>query len=246
VSVQPIAALAEIQRAKQAVRERVWERLDRERAALAPGAAGRIPNFREAEVAADRLAALPLWQAAMTVKANPDKAQRAVRARALADGKQLYMAVPRLADIRPFIAVDPANLTVTPWDAASKEGAARWGRKVSVSELRPVDLVVCGSVVVNRDGARIGKGGGFSDIEVALLLEAGLLQPTTLLATTVHSLQVVGEQLPETTHDFRVDLVVTPEEVIWCPSRPRPPGILWEHLDQDKLAAVPVLETLRP
>jgi hypothetical protein len=36
--------------------------------------------------------------AARVVKANPDKAQRAVRARVLTEGKVLYMAVPRLDD----------------------------------------------------------------------------------------------------------------------------------------------------
>jgi hypothetical protein len=73
-----------------------------------------------------------------------------------------------------------------------------------------VDLVVCGSVAVNREGARIGKGGGFSDLEVAFLLEAGAIRPDTVLATTVHALQVVDEPLPETIYDFRVDLIVTP------------------------------------
>jgi hypothetical protein len=67
--------------------------------------AGKIPNFLGAEAAADRLAALPAWAAAHVVKANPDTAQRAVRARALTDGKVLCMAVPRLADELPFYLV---------------------------------------------------------------------------------------------------------------------------------------------
>jgi 5-formyltetrahydrofolate cyclo-ligase len=53
-------------------------------------------------------------------------------------------------------------------------------------------------VAVNRQGARIGKGGGFSDLEVAFLVEAGVIRPDTVLATTVHPLQVVDESLPET------------------------------------------------
>jgi hypothetical protein len=61
-----------------------------------------------------------------------------------------------------------------------------------VAELPPVDLVVCGSVAVNRQGARVGKGGGFSDLEFALLVEAGLIGEDTLLATTVHTLQVLS------------------------------------------------------
>jgi 5-formyltetrahydrofolate cyclo-ligase len=97
---------------------------------------------------------------------------------------------------------------------------------------------------VNHQGARIGKGGGFSDLEVAFLVEAGVIRPDTVLATTVHPLQVVNEPLPETVHDFRVDLIVTPDETIHCNDPHRPPGILWKHLDQDKIAEVPALAAL--
>jgi hypothetical protein len=55
---------------------------------------------------------------------------------------------------------------------------------------------------------------------------------------------VVEESLPETIHDFRVDLIVTPDEAIWCTEPHRPPGILWEHLHQDKIAEVPALAAL--
>jgi hypothetical protein len=75
-----------------------------------------------------------------------------------------------------------------------RRGAARAGRKLAASEL---PSVVCGSVAVNRQGARIGKGGGFSDLEVAFLVEAGLIRPDTVLATTVHPLQVVNKPLPK-------------------------------------------------
>jgi 5-formyltetrahydrofolate cyclo-ligase len=234
-----------IERAKHEVRHHIWALLEREGAAVPPGTVvGKIPNFLGAEAAAQQLAALPVWQRAQVVKANPDKAQRAVRATALAEGKLLYMAVPRLADELPFYLLERERLTIPAWEAATKEGAARVGRKVAASQLRPVDLVICGSVVVNREGARVGKGGGFSDLEVAFLVEAGVLGPDTLLATTVHRLQVVDKPLPETIHDFRVDLIVTPDEVIWCGQPRRPPGILWEHLRQEKIAAIPVLEAL--
>jgi hypothetical protein len=78
--------------------------------------------------------------AARVVKANPDAPQLPVRARALADGKLLYMAVPRLADERPFILLDPARLDVPPRRAASITGSARAGRRIGVAELQPVDL----------------------------------------------------------------------------------------------------------
>jgi hypothetical protein len=44
--------LEEAARAKQAVRERVWALLERQRAARFPGATGRIPNFAGAPAVA--------------------------------------------------------------------------------------------------------------------------------------------------------------------------------------------------
>jgi 5-formyltetrahydrofolate cyclo-ligase len=41
-----------------------------------------------------------------------------------------------------------------------------------------------------------------------------------------------------------VDLIVTPDEAIWCAKPHRPPGIRWEHLDPDKIAEVPALAAL--
>jgi 5-formyltetrahydrofolate cyclo-ligase len=198
------AGLEEAARAKQAVRERVWALLERERAARFPGATGRIPNFAGAPAAAARLASLAAWRAARVVKSNPDAPQLPVRTRALADGKLLYMAVPRLVEERPFILLDPGRLEVPPRRAASITGSARAGRRIGVAELRPVDLVVCGSVAVNRQGARVGKGGGFSDLEFA------------------------------------------GEEVITCRRSRRPQGILWDHLDAAKIAAIPVLAAQLP
>jgi 5-formyltetrahydrofolate cyclo-ligase len=231
-------------RAKQAVRERIWTLLEQQRVARFSGATGRVPNFAGAEAAAERLASLPEWRAAQVVKANPDASQLPVRARALADGKLVEMAVPRLRAERPFIVLDPRCLDLPPRRAASIGGAARIGRPAGVDELRPVELVVCGSVAVNRQGARVGKGGGYSDLEFGLLAQAGLVGQDTVLATTVHPLQVVRRALPETAHDFRLDLIVAVDQVIRCRRGHRPPGILWDHLDQAKIASIPSLAAL--
>ena len=89
--------------AKGAVRERVWTALERERAARFPGARGRIPNFVGAEQAARRLAETEEWRAARVLKCNPDAPQLPVRRLALAEGKVVYMAVPRLREPKPFL-----------------------------------------------------------------------------------------------------------------------------------------------
>jgi 5-formyltetrahydrofolate cyclo-ligase len=225
---------------KHQIRQRMWDLLERERA-VEPGVHGYIPAFEGAEAAADRLASLPVWQAARVVKSVPDRAQQPVRERALLDGKLLYMAVPMLADERPFYLLDPRRIAVTAAEAASRTTAANVAPKVGVEEMQPVDVVVCGSVAVNRDGVRLGKGAGYSDIEVALLQEAGLISPSTVIVTTVHPMQVVDGPLPETGHDFSVDLIVTPDEVIECGPPRRPSGLYWDHLTEEKVASIPIL-----
>ena len=60
-----------------------------------------------------------------------------------------------------------------------------------------------------------------------------------MIATTVHPLQLLDEELPETAHDFRVDVIVTPDEVIRTRRARRPRGILWEHLTRRSLARFP-------
>jgi 5-formyltetrahydrofolate cyclo-ligase len=240
---------ADVLTAKAALREDVWAAMSAARVARFPGAAGRIPNFTGAEAAAERLRALAEWQAARTLKANPDSAQLPVRQRALEDGKTVYMAVPRLAADEPFFALDPDHLSESPRKAASISGATRSARQVSLADLPEVDLVVMGSVAVSEDGARLGKGGGFADLEFALATAAGLIGPHTLCVTTVHELQLQPTgTIPLTDHDVPVDLVVTPDRVIDC--RPfhgarEPARIRWEDLTDEKIAAIPLLSVRR-
>ena len=229
-----------IDQAKQAIRERVWSRLE-STGTVEPGVRGYIPAFFSADRAAERLADLRVWHSAQVLKVVPDRAQFPVRVRALEAGKLIYMAVPRLAGAEPFYLLNPDHLTVSPAEAANRMVAARVASLVSVGEMPPVDLIVCGSVAVNEHGARLGKGAGYSDIEVGLLAEAGLIGDRTVIATTTHELQVLEEEIPERGHDFRVDLVVTPERVVWCGEPKRPTRLDWDSLSREQIAAIPVL-----
>lgn len=231
-----------VEQAKQAVRERIWTLLDERHAVVPLGASGHIPSFDGAVQAARKLAELPEWHAARVVKANPDRAQLPVRVLALEQRKLVYMAVPAMATERPFYELDPAQLPGAVTEAATSQGAAAVAPTVGPDAVQPVDLVVCGTVAVNREGVRLGKGAGYSDIEVALLIEAGLVTERTTIVTTVHPLQVVDERLPEAAHDFRVDYIVTPDEVIRCPRAKRPNGLVWESLSRAKIDAIPVLK----
>jgi 5-formyltetrahydrofolate cyclo-ligase len=198
-----------------------------------------------AEAAADKLASTKEWKAARVIKANPDSPQLPVRVRALAEGKLLYMAVPKLAKQEPFLELNPDRLKTEPRRAASIKGAGRHGKPVKAEDMDRIDLVVCGTVATNRKGVRVGKGGGYSDLEFALLTEVGLITEDTTLATTVHDLQVLDEDLPETDHDFRVHRIATPAEILRTGRYARKPrGILWSELDEEKISSIPVLARL--
>ena len=232
--------------AKAELRESVWTELQASAAARFPGAHGRIPNFVGAEVAAERLRTTPEWEAARTVKSNPDSPQWPVRQRALEDGKTVFMAVPRLAEADPFFCLDPDDLADTPRKASSIKGATRSARTVRVSEMEPVELVITGSVAVDGSGRRLGKGGGFSDLEFALAWEAGMIDTETVVATTVHNVQVLDQgSIPTASHDIGLDLIVTPTRIIRCERSDRSPSIRWDELTDDKIRSIPLLAELR-
>lgn len=230
---------------KAAVRERAWAGLREAGAARFPGVEGRIPNFIGAEAAAACLASTEEWKRAVRIKANPDSPQLPVRKRALADGKTLYMAVPKLSESRPFWRLSPDELDVAPHAAATIRGASRYGVPVGLDDMEHIDLVVCGSVAVEAGGARLGKGGGYSDLEYAICVEAGLIDDRTTIATTVHPSQLLeAGAIPVTEHDFPLDVIVVGEQVVRTETRlPRPAGILADHLDDEKRASIPILAT---
>lgn len=231
---------------KQEIRETIWSLLQSEGVARFPGARGRIPNFKGAEKCAERVAELEVWKRARVIKANPDSPQRAIRHLALKQGKIIYMAVPRLREEECFVELDPKRITKNIYAASSIKGAFEFGRQVAVKQMKPVDVILCGSVAVRRDGARVGKGGGYSDLEYAIALELGIVTPRTPIVTTVHPLQIVKEKFTLKPHDIPVDFIVTPDEIIDTKTKlPRPKGIYWEYLDEEKIAAIPLLEKLR-
>jgi 5-formyltetrahydrofolate cyclo-ligase len=235
--------------AKAALREEVWRAMAEPGIRRFPSPDNRIPNFVGAEAAAARLASAGVWAKARTVKSNPDSPQLPVRVRALDDGKLLYMAVPRLAEPEPFFVLDPAQLADPPRKAASIKGASRSARRVQLDAMEPVDLVVTGCVAVGEDGTRLGKGGGFSDLEFALAAAAGLIDARTRVVTTVHDVQVqAAGTIPTVHHDMHVDLIVTPTRVVECPRGRghRLPTVRWDELTDEKIAAIPLLQSLQP
>lgn len=233
---------------KQAIRERVWDRMEAEGVARFPYPPhDRIPNFDGAEAAAERLRSSTAFERAETVKSNPDSPQLPVRRAALRAGKCVYMAVPRLREEKCFMRLDPDHIEDTD-DAATISGADQYAEPVAPGAMPAVDLIVAGSVAVTPAGDRIGKGEGYSDLEFAILTEAGLVSRETTIVTTVHEMQVLdaGTEVRTDDHDVPMDRIVTPERVIETDRRAdRPGGIDWEALEPSKIDEIPILQQLR-
>jgi len=236
---------------KQDVRERVWNTLEDEGVARFPFPPhGRIPNVAGAADAADRLAGTDEWASAETVKSNPDAPQLPVRRAALRAGKTVYVARPRLREAAPFLQLDPESIPPEEIDdATTVSGIDDYGEPVGPDGVEGVDLVVSGSVAVTPEGARIGKGEGYSDLEWALLRELDAVDEGTTVATTVHELQVRdGDAVPAPDdHDVPMDLVVTPERTLRTGTPfTRPSGVDWDALGDDRLEEIPVLAARAP
>jgi 5-formyltetrahydrofolate cyclo-ligase len=167
---------------------------------------GRIPNFIGAEKAAERLRQLDEWKRAKIVFVNPDSPQQKVRENALKDGKILIMASPRLK--RGFIIIEPSRVHGKEHLASTIKGAFKFG--IQVQDFPKPDLVIEGSVAVDLDGHRLGKGHGYGDIEIGIIRERFGEVP---IVTTVHDIQVV-ERVPSEPKDERVSIIVTPTKVI--------------------------------
>ncbi|KAL1007329.1 hypothetical protein UPYG_G00085070 [Umbra pygmaea] len=253
------------------IREKVWDYIEAKNLANFPRPVhNRIPNFKGAVPACDRISALQEFKSSQTVKGahtacakvselqvfnetdqvkvDPDKPLEGARLAVLQARKTLLVPTPRLRTglfnkIVPPEGASKEELRVCSTSQGVKEFSVPLGLDAKVQ----VDLLVVGSVAVSEKGYRIGKGEGFADMEYAMMLCMGAVKESTVVVTIVHDCQVVDipEELIES-HDLTVDYILTPTRVIKTDcQRPKPPGIIWTKLNAEMLEKIPVLKKLR-
>jgi 5-formyltetrahydrofolate cyclo-ligase len=92
---------------------------------------------------------------------------------------------------------------------ATALATTRWGglepRDAEPADSLTADVVIVPGVAFDRSGNRLGMGGGFYDRFLSTVTA-----PKIALA---HAFQIV-DAVPVNSHDRRVDLIVTPDEVI--------------------------------
>ena len=234
---------------KDALRHDVWSGLERRGVNVGPVWSA-IPNFVGADAAAKRLSDLAAWKAASVIKCNPDPPQIPVRLRALYDGKTVFAPVPELKTGVPFVKLDPARLKahrVSFELAAVSQGFLQHGEPVEFEDMPYLPFCVVGCVAVSRDDGRTGKGAGFADLELGIFRDLGKVDARSVIATTVHSSQVVdGVRVPMQAHDSALHAIATEAELIEISGQPRqPPGVDWAAVKPDQFASIPFLSALR-
>jgi 5-formyltetrahydrofolate cyclo-ligase len=234
---------------KDALRRDVWSRLERDGVNVGPVWSA-IPNFAGADLAAKRLSELPAWNRATVIKCNPDPPQIPVRLRALYDGKTVFAPVPELRTGTPFVKLDPARLKAEGVQfelAAVSQGFLRHGEPVEFEDMPYLPFCVVGCVAVSRAGGRTGKGAGFADLELGIFRELGKVDAGTVIATTVHSSQVVpGDRIPMQAHDSALTAIATEADLIAVGGEARQPaGVDWDEVRPDQFASIPFLAALR-
>ncbi len=187
-------------KSKQEVREYVWRILKERGICLFP-CENHIPNFKGVEVTIMKILELEEYKKAKRIFVSPDTPQRHLIKYALENGKEVYMATPRLRS--GFCKV---NIYFNSLREILRHA------KILGWEIPKIDFALVGSVAVDLKGNRIGKGGGFGDREIKILREKN---PDVVIATNVHDLQVFEDlsYLMEP-HDQKVDLIVTPKRII--------------------------------
>jgi 5-formyltetrahydrofolate cyclo-ligase len=231
---------------KSQIRAKIWNLMEKRGIARFPRPVyNRIPNFVGSENAAQRLIEIKEYKCARIIFCNPDSPQRPVRERILRDGKTLIMAPPRLKT-NGFLVLSKKSIPVDKIRRASTiKGAFQFGSISKPSALDKIDLKIAGSVAVDNKGGRVGKGGGYSDLEFAILTAYGLIDEATRVLTTVHEVQLV-ENIPMTVHDVPLDIIITPSRVIYTNTTyQKPQGISWALLPDSKISSIPLLEELK-
>ncbi|WP_338600819.1 5-formyltetrahydrofolate cyclo-ligase [Sulfolobus tengchongensis] len=227
---------------KQEIRQMIWKKLEYENIALFPRPVyGRIPNFKGADKAAFNLAKCVEFQKSEVIKVNPDSPQYKIREIALREGKKVLVPTPRLRG--DFFLLDPNKISVSDITKAARiSGFSKYGIRIQLEDIDKVDLIVAGSVAVDLNGNRVGKGEGYSELEFAILRELGKVNEITPIATTVHDIQIVDE-IPVEPYDVPIDIIATPTRIIRINrKREKPKGIYLEYLSRQKIEDTPFLK----
>jgi 5-formyltetrahydrofolate cyclo-ligase len=78
---------------------------------------------------------------------------------------------PEAGEAAAVLPAGPGKTDEPPEQLADRYRAAEVAPTVPLDSMPPIGFIICGGVAVIFDGVRVGKGAGYTDIEVACWLE---------------------------------------------------------------------------
>jgi 5-formyltetrahydrofolate cyclo-ligase len=198
----------------------------------------RYPQFLGAEKASIRAAVLDEFRAAKVVLVSPGVA--VLSDTVLQQGKTLVSPTPGLREEKVF-----QKLIKNEKESVEGVREPKYTRLELAKDVK-IDVLVVGSMLVDKMGRRVGKKREQVGLEFVL---GGLsAQKKLVVITLVHDCQVVDE-VPESlfsSMDVPVDIIVTPTKVIRVKDRlARPNSILWNKVTEIMMENIPMLESVR-
>ncbi|CAI6368631.1 unnamed protein product [Macrosiphum euphorbiae] len=242
------------QTSKKDIRQKVWEFMEENSLVIFPKPCfNRIPNFKGCNNVSLLLEKLEEFKKAKTVQVTPDKAQETARFLTLNWGKRLLVPLLRLKEgllqnvSLPF--AEPSAKMLR--SASTQKGLRKWGNKLITLDQNNdvhIDMIILGSVAVDKKGRRIGIGNGFCDLEFVILSSMNMVTDNTVVVTIVHDVQVF-DTLPTDIfkpYDVPVDIIITSNEIIRVENRlERPKDVFWNYISKRRLLEMPPLQLLR-
>ena len=156
----------------------------------------------------------------------------------LAQGKMLVSPTPGLREDKVL-----QQLVMNNQEVGKGGRQQKFLRKELDNDVK-IDVLVVGSMLVDKTGRRMGKKFDPSGIEFVL---GRLAAQEVVVITVVHDCQVV-EHIPESffsAMDVPVDIIVTPSRVIRVKDRlPKPRDIIWNKVTKRMLQDIPALKAV--
>lgn len=184
-------------KSKEEVRKYIYNLLIGEKVCLFP-CKGHIPNFVGVEESIRNIFELDEFKKSKRIFISPDTPQRKILDYIDLNEREIYIASPRLRNGMLRIKNKGKNL---------KEILIN-SEKVNIPF---VDIAIIGSVAVDLNGNRIGKGGGYGDREISMLKS---INKDLIVITNVHELQILNDlSYLMKDYDQKVDIIVTNKKV---------------------------------
>ncbi|XP_037930504.1 methenyltetrahydrofolate synthase domain-containing protein-like, partial [Teleopsis dalmanni] len=177
---------------KRSLRVQTWKKFSENKCGVRYSAIfNSIPNFLQSDKAATLLTETDDFKNAQNIQVNMDRSLHAVKLQVLLADKNLYLPATRASNAIVLKVDVPENATEEQKKKCLRVQDVQQHRtEIHLDDKVKLDMVVIGSVVVSRDGYRIGRGNGFADLVVGVLIESGAITPETIIVTLVHDIQV--------------------------------------------------------